>query len=33
VVTGLHVDASGPVLDIAGGKKLRMLDISQVSAS
>lgn len=33
VVTGLHVDSSGPVLDIAGGKKLRMLDITQVSAS
>ena len=33
VVTGLHVDASGPVLDIAGGKKLRMLDITQVSSA
>ncbi len=30
-VTGLHMDAGGPALELAGGKRLRLLDIAAVN--
>lgn len=32
-VKGLHMDAGGPALDLAGGKRLRLLDVSQVDGA
>jgi flagellar basal-body rod modification protein FlgD len=32
-VVGVHMDASGPLLDLSGGKQMRLLDVTQVAGA